>query len=57
MHGSMIGIQLNYISGLVKMANWGLLKHLGPGYKIMSKVNWIFGKIALVRSQNFKHAS
>jgi hypothetical protein len=34
----------------------GITQTLGPGYKIMSKVNWIFGKIALVRSQNFKHA-
>ena len=29
---------------------------IGPGYKIMSKVNWLFGKIAIVKSQNFKHA-
>jgi len=26
------------------------------GYKIMSKVNWLFGKIAIIKSQNFKHA-
>ncbi len=29
---------------------------MGPGYKIMSKVKWIFGKLALIKSQNFKHA-
>jgi autonomous glycyl radical cofactor GrcA len=29
---------------------------LGPGYKIVSKVNWLFGKIAIIKSQNFKHA-
>jgi len=29
---------------------------LGPGYKIMSKVKWLFGKLAIVKSQNFKHA-
>jgi hypothetical protein len=29
---------------------------LGPGYKIMSKVKWIYGKIAAIKSQNFKHA-
>jgi hypothetical protein len=29
---------------------------LGPGYKIMSKVNWLFGKVAIIKSQNFKHA-
>ena len=34
----------------------GITQTLGPGYKIMSKVNWLFGKIAIVRSQNFKHA-
>ena len=34
----------------------GITQTLGPGYKIMSKVKWLFGKIALVKSQNFKHA-
>ncbi len=34
----------------------GITQTLGPGYKIMSKVKWIFGKIALIKSQNFKHA-
>ena len=34
----------------------GITQTLGPGYKIMSKVKWIFGKIALLKSQNFKHA-
>jgi hypothetical protein len=34
----------------------GITQTLGPGYKIMSKVNWLFGKIAIVKSQNFKHA-
>ena len=29
---------------------------MGPGYKILSKVKWIFGKLALIKSQNFKHA-
>ena len=29
---------------------------IAPGYKILSKVNWIFGKFALINSQNFKHA-
>ena len=27
-----------------------------PGYRIMSKVNWVFGKLAIIKSQNFKHA-
>ena len=34
----------------------GITQTLGPGYKIMSKVKWIFGRIALIKSQNFKHA-
>ena len=34
----------------------GITQTMGPGYKIMSKVKWIFGKIALIKSQNFKHA-
>ena len=34
----------------------GITQTLGPGYKIMSKVNWLFGKIAVIKSQNFKHA-
>ncbi len=34
----------------------GITQTIGPGYRIMSKVKWLFGKIALVKSQNFKHA-
>ena len=34
----------------------GITQTLGPGYKIMSKVKWIFGKLAIIKSQNFKHA-
>ena len=34
----------------------GITQTLGPGYKVMSKVKWIFGKIAVIKSQNFKHA-
>jgi hypothetical protein len=33
----------------------GITQTLGPGYKIMSKVNWLFGKVAIIKSQNFKH--
>ena len=29
---------------------------IGPGYKINSRVNWVFGKLAIIKSQNFKHA-
>ena len=34
----------------------GITQTIGPGYKITSKVNWLFGKLALIKSQNFKHA-
>jgi len=34
----------------------GITQTLGPGYKIMSKVKWLFCKLAIIKSQNFKHA-
>ena len=34
----------------------GITQTMGPGYKITSKVNWLFGKLAIIKSQNFKHA-
>ena len=34
----------------------GITQTIGPGYKILSKVKWLFGKVALIKSQNFKHA-
>ncbi len=34
----------------------GITQTLGPGYKITSKVKWLFGKVAIIKSQNFKHA-
>jgi len=34
----------------------GITQTIGPGYRIMSKVKWIFGKLAFIKSQNFKHA-
>ena len=39
-----------------KNGKLGITQTLGPGYKIMSKVTWLFGKLAIVKSQNFKHA-
>jgi hypothetical protein len=39
-----------------KNGKLGITQTLGPGYKIMSKVSWLFGKIAIIKSQNFKHA-
>ena len=30
----------------------GITETIGPGYKTTSKVNWIIGKLAIVRSQN-----
>jgi hypothetical protein len=34
----------------------GITQTIGPGYKITSKVNWLVGKLAVIKSQNFKHA-
>ncbi len=34
----------------------GITQTIGPGYKITSKVIWLLGKLAIVKSQNFKHA-
>ena len=32
----------------------GITQTIGPGYKITSKVNWLIGKLAIIKSQNFK---
>ncbi len=37
-------------------AKLGITQTIGPGYKITSNVNWVFGKLAIIKSQNFKHA-
>ena len=34
----------------------GITQTLGPGYRILSKVKWIFGGFARIKSQNYKHA-
>ena len=34
----------------------GITQTIGPGYKITSKVSWSFGKLEIIKSQNFKHA-
>jgi len=34
----------------------GITQTFTPGYKIMSKVKWVFGQLAIIKSQNFKHA-
>ena len=34
----------------------GITQSVGSGYRILTKVKWIFGKLALIKSQNFKHA-
>ena len=34
----------------------GITQSIGPGYRITSKVKWLLGKIALIKSQNYKHA-
>ena len=34
----------------------GITQTVGPGYKIISRVKWVFGKLAIIKTQNFKHA-
>ena len=34
----------------------GITQTMGPGYKIMAKATWLIGKLAIIKSQNFKHA-
>ena len=34
----------------------GITQTMGQGYRIMSKVKWLIGSIALIKSQNYKHA-
>jgi len=34
----------------------GITQSVGSGYRILTNVKWIFGKIALIKSQNYKHA-
>ena len=34
----------------------GITQTMTPGYRILSNVIWLFGKLAIIKSQNFKHA-
>ena len=34
----------------------GITQTIGPGYKVLTKVKWLFGKLAIIKSQNYKHA-
>ncbi len=34
----------------------GITQSIGPGYRVLSKVKWLLGKFAIIKSQNFKHA-
>ena len=34
----------------------GITQSIGSGYRILTKVKWILGKVALIKSQNYKHA-
>ena len=34
----------------------GITQSIGPGYRSLAKVNWIFGKLAAIKTQNYKHA-
>ncbi len=39
-----------------KNGKLGITQSVGQGYRVLSKVNWLFGKLALIKSQNYKHA-
>jgi hypothetical protein len=52
-------LSLNLLMESISSSNngkLGITQTIGPGYKITSKVNWLIGKLAVVKSQNFKHA-
>ena len=34
----------------------GITQSVGSGYRVLSRVKWLFGKLALIKSQNYKHA-
>ena len=34
----------------------GITQSIGPGFRSLAKVNWIFGKVAAIKTQNYKHA-
>jgi len=34
----------------------GITQSIGPGYRILTRVQWVFNKLALIKSQNYKHA-
>tara|TARA_Y100000816_G_C26098214_1_gene581510 strand:- start:682 stop:1596 length:915 start_codon:yes stop_codon:yes gene_type:complete len=34
----------------------GITQTIGPGYRIISKAKWLIGKLAVIKSQNYKHA-
>ena len=34
----------------------GITQTMTPGYRIFTTVKWLFGKLAIIKSQNFKHA-
>ena len=39
-----------------KNGKLGITQTIGAGYKVLTKVSWVFGKLALIKSQNYKHA-
>ena len=34
----------------------GITQTIGAGYKVLTRVQWVIGKLALIKSQNYKHA-
>ena len=56
MLGSMIGDSVELYFKACENGKLGITQTLGPGYKIMSKSKLVIWKVAIIKSQNFKHA-
>ena len=39
-----------------KNGKLGITQTIGAGYKVLTRVQWVIGKLALIKSQNYKHA-
>ena len=44
-------MNLQYENGKI-----GITQTIGAGYKVLTKVKWILGRLAAIKSQNYKHA-
>jgi len=40
-----------------KKGKLGITQTIGPGYKVLTRAKWLLGNLALIKSQNYKHAN